>query len=174
MDLMYGPLTDQVKIDELLAYGRHYGRSNSANHKLMEKRVKVAVDSATVIGYYKGVVEGYQVLSLIKMGMGSQDMAINALKMSEAFISKYKLPEECYLELYNTYVIYYLDFLGDSDLAVRMCQKGIDLARKIGDRKMLMKLEANLGTVHILYGNFEQARKLLEKALDYYQSLNTL
>ncbi len=35
-----------------------------------------------------------------------------------------------------------------------------------------MKLEANLGTVHILYGNFEQARKLLEKALDYYQSLN--
>jgi len=163
---------DEKSIRAYIDYVRAHSRTSTKDSDLMAKEIKGLIHRSVAIGYSVGVVEGYQLLAIVNMNKNDGEMAYNALKMSETFLDKYQLPKEHYLELYNTKVIYYQDYVGDAEMAASMCQKGIMLARELGDKPMLMKFTANLGTMHILFGNHEDALAYLQIAHDYYTSNN--
>lgn len=161
----------KIKIDQLLVDGRHECRSSSSDLRSLELDIKAAMDEAVDLKYFEALVEGYQVLALIHMGHDYDEMVLDALEMSEAFIHKYNLPESAYLELYNTYVFYYQDYIGDRDMALKMCNKGICLAQKLDDKAMLMQLKAHLGTLVIMDHDYDQGENLLTKCLSYYEAV---
>ncbi len=157
-------------VDELIAFGRTNWRNHSDTYDAFESMVKDAISFSLEVNYHKGVIEGYQILALCHIAEGISEMALSALRLSEAFIQKFDLDESYYLELYNTYVIYYLDLLNDGQEAAKVCQKGMDLARHLKKERMLIKLTANLGIIHIMYKNFNLAKDEILKALAYFES----
>lgn len=163
---------DRKSIKKHIDYLRQHSRSSVLDNELLEKQVKKIIHRSVAVNYPVGVVEAYQLLAIVNMNKEDGEMAFNALKMSETFLGKYQLPKEHYLELYNTMVIYYQDYIGDGEMAANMCQKGIVLAKELGNKTMLMKLTANLGSLHILLGNYEDAITYSQSVLSYYTSIN--
>lgn len=164
--------SEKKSIRVLLEHGRRFFRNRCVDTQTFESDIKKAIDRSMRLEFYEGVVEGYQVLALLHMHGGAYDMAYSALKMSEAFIAKFDVGTEARLNLYNTFVIYYMDYIGDAEAGASMCKKGIDLARESGNTEMLMKLTANLGILSLAFNDFIHGKAYLELANTYYKSIN--
>lgn len=135
----------------------------------IELFIQKIIEDATKINYYEGMCYGYIHLALRYFVLESKVEASSYLIKIEELIYHHKLNDNIRLKLYNAYVVYYVEVLGDLKSGADYAQKGILLAEKMNNKRMLMRLKSNLGAINSQLGFFEAGKELFEVAIDYYE-----
>lgn len=138
----------------------------------LEKYIHKTISDSIRIDYHRGVCVGYRNLALHYIISDSSIDAFEILQKIERLIKTYDLEEEDTLDLYSAYIIYYIEYVGDLVTGTKYAQKGLELAEKLNDKNMIMRLKSNLAVINIRLGYLDNARGMLEATLEYYESIN--
>lgn len=138
----------------------------------VENYIKETITLALANNFHEEVATGYRLLGVHFTIKGVEKKALDSLEKSENYIKKHNLGERLYAQLYNAYIVYYGDAIGDEEKASHYCRLGIEKAEKIDDKDLLSRFKFNLAYLNIKLGRFEIALEILEKNLIYYESIN--
>lgn len=161
-----------IRIDKRNEYARmNYGQLQTDDLNL-EVYINKTISDSIRIDYHEGVSDGYRNLALHYIISDSSIDVYEILQKIEKLIKAYDLDEKHTLNLYSAYVVYYLEVIGDVVTGTTYAKKGLEIAEKLNDKEMVMRLKSNLGVVYIGLGHIEGAKELLESALEYYMANN--
>lgn len=138
----------------------------------LEKYIHKTISDSIKIDYHRGVCIGYRNLALHYIISDSSIDAFEILQKIERLIKTYDLEDEDTLDLYSAYIIYYIEYVGDLVMGTKYAQKGLELAEKLNNKNMIMRLKSNLAVINIRLGYLENAREMLETTLEYYESIS--
>ncbi|SHH80775.1 sensor domain-containing diguanylate cyclase [Clostridium grantii] len=150
---------------------KHYGSSKIQGIEILSYVNETIVHSLK-INYYQGVCTGYRVLALHYSNIGSEEKALKYLLLCEEYIKNCNLEEINYAHLYNAYVVYYSDLIGDQEKAAYYCKLSIEKSETLDNKVMLMCSKACLGAIHLKLQNHEQGIELTNSTLIYYEAKN--
>jgi len=158
------------EIDERNKYAEaHYG-SMEHHHGELEEYLFETIARANECGYFQGLCDAYRILALYYTIKSKVTQAKQALDRAQSVFDEHALQEEKNLLLYNTYVVYYFDAVGDMEKAAQYCKLGIEKAELYGDKKVLARIKANFAVISLELKHYGIALELLLNTLEYYES----
>ena len=140
----------------------------------LEKMIKKNINYCLLVDYMEGLAESYEVLGGLYTYFGKSEKALNYLKKSENLIISEKIEKKYLVNLYNTFVVYYIELVCDHENAIKYCREGIVLSKKLNMNETLSKLTLNMGVILLSMGEFKDALSFSFSALDYYLATDNL
>jgi len=130
------------------------------------------ISDALELEYHKGVFEGYVNLVLHHTMFNNSVEALHQLQKLERLLEVYSLTNQELLNFYRVSAIYYTELIGDYNLAIDYTIKAMKLAEQLGNKKVLMRLKANLGVINQISGNHHLALEYLLESIVYTELNN--
>ena len=133
----------------------------------LELFIKKNINYCLLVEYMEGLAESYEVLGGLYTYFGRAEKALNYLTKSENIIISNNLDKKYLVNLYNIFVVYYIELTCDHKNAIRYCRDGIEIAKKLNINDTLSKLTLNMGVILLSMGELKDALSFSFSALDY-------
>lgn len=138
-------------------------------------KAKVFIEDTLIMArncnYYKGMFDSHANYALHHIMKNEKDEASKHLYKLEHLLSSNKLSEIEKLTYYRVQMIYLFELEHDIENALLILKKAIEISEKIGDRKIIVRLKANLGVIYQDLGNYELALKMFLEAKEFSESI---
>lgn len=147
---------------------RKHLSSGKYDFNQLEVLIKKNINYCLLVEYMEGLAESYEVLGGLYTYFGKTEKALTYLEKSENVIISNNLDKKYLVNLYNIFVVYYIELTCDHKNAIKYCRDGIEIAKKLNFNDTLSKLTLNMGVILLSMGEFKDALSFSFSALDYY------
>ncbi len=134
--------------------------------------IKENIIEAEQINYHEGITNAYRIISILYTYNGEASLALEALNKAEEMCLDYCLDKRLLAEIYNTYVLYYLEVKKNYKMGAKYCSKGLQIARKLQLYDLISKLTMNFGVVCLELGILKESLEYFLESLEIGKMIN--
>ncbi|WP_121810686.1 tetratricopeptide repeat protein [Mucilaginibacter kameinonensis] len=161
-------INDVAAIDtnEVISINANAYKNRLTNPEQTVQDANKALKLSTKLNYINGIAEAYRVIGIGKYYLDQPEKAIeNYLNSLSYFTRNNNLKGEA--SVYNNIGILFRDH--DYERSLDYLNKGLEIAQKINDAKLLGSLYLNIGNVYTRKNNLYMALKFYDKSFPIFQ-----
>lgn len=163
------------RIQEDIDQRNEFARNNYTHIYVDKINLKEYIEETIAIAkeakYYAGqcyALVGYALHMMIKE---PSPIHMSSLDKAKRIVDKHKLEKKYEIDIEKAYSLYYSEVVGDIQIGIKHIKKVMRYAEEIHDKNLLMRFKSNLAVLQVRMGAYENARDLLEAAIEYYELL---